>query len=189
MARGGLLDAPVAQVLLTHDDLVHRGRFLNAQNTFAELLRRGAIPIVNENDTVAVDELRVGDNDNLAAHVAVLIGADLLLVCPARTSGSMAVLHDVDHFAANVLHIGQQNVSGIFAGSKEDRFGQTEWEEWDTGAPIITNSLASFECRKYAEYDGGDHVILVGEVTRVRFAPQRDPLLYFRGKYRRLHFA
>ncbi len=77
---GGLLDAPVAQVLLTHDDLVHRGRFLNARNTLGELLARGVVPVVNENDTVAVDELRVGDNDNLAAHVAVLTGADLLVI-------------------------------------------------------------------------------------------------------------
>ncbi|WP_420456649.1 glutamate 5-kinase [Rubrivirga sp.] len=77
---GDLLDAPVAQVLLTHDDLVHRDRFLNARATLAELLARGVVPVVNENDTVAVDELRVGDNDNLAAHVAVLAGADLLVI-------------------------------------------------------------------------------------------------------------
>ncbi|MGB3543267.1 glutamate 5-kinase, partial [Rubrivirga sp.] len=76
-----LLETSVAQVLLTHDDLSHRGRFLNARNTFAELLSRGIIPIVNENDTVAVEELKVGDNDNLAAHVAVLTDADLLVIC------------------------------------------------------------------------------------------------------------
>lgn len=86
-----LLDAPVAQVLLTHDDLVHRDRFLNARNTLAELLARGAVPVVNENDTVAVDELRVGDNDNLAAHVAVLTGADLLVIC-----SDVAGLFDAD---------------------------------------------------------------------------------------------
>jgi glutamate 5-kinase len=77
---GRLLDAPVAQVLLTHDDLVHRDRFLNARTTLAELLGRGVVPVVNENDTVAVDELKVGDNDNLAAHVAVLAEADLLVI-------------------------------------------------------------------------------------------------------------
>ena len=77
---GDLLDAPVAQVLLTHDDLVHRDRFLNARATMAELLARGVVPVVNENDTVAVDELKVGDNDNLAAHVAVLTEVDLLVI-------------------------------------------------------------------------------------------------------------
>lgn len=133
------------------------------------------------------DGTKVGLTAN--SFTSVSMDPPLLLVCPARTASSMAVLHEVEHFAVNVLHIGQQNVSNTFAMSKEDRFAQTEWEVWETGAPIVSNSLASFECRKYAEYDGGDHVILVGEVTRVRFAPQRDPLLYFRGKYRRLHFA
>lgn len=75
-----LLDAPCAQVLLTHDDLSHRTRYVNARNTLHELLARSVLPIVNENDTVAVDELRVGDNDNLAAHVATLVDADLLVI-------------------------------------------------------------------------------------------------------------
>jgi glutamate 5-kinase len=73
-------DAPVAQVLLTHDDLRHRRRWLNARATLRELLRLDAIPVVNENDTVGVHELKLGDNDNLAAMVAALIDADLLLI-------------------------------------------------------------------------------------------------------------
>jgi glutamate 5-kinase len=75
-----LLDAPVAQVLLTHDDLRNRRRYLNARATLRELLRLGALPVINENDTVAVDELKLGDNDNLAAAVASLVDADLLLI-------------------------------------------------------------------------------------------------------------
>ena len=70
----------VAQVLLTAADLVDRTRCRNARNTFATLLRRGVVPIVNENDTVAVDEITFGDNDRLAALVASLIGADLLVI-------------------------------------------------------------------------------------------------------------
>ncbi len=75
-----LLGAPTAQLLLTYDDLRDRARFANARATLAALLRMGAIPIVNENDTVAVEELKVGDNDNLAAHVAGLADADLLVI-------------------------------------------------------------------------------------------------------------
>jgi len=75
-----LLDVPVAQVLLTHDDLRNRRRYLNARNTLLELLRLGAIPVVNENDTVAVEELKLGDNDNLAATVAALVDAECLLI-------------------------------------------------------------------------------------------------------------
>jgi glutamate 5-kinase len=72
--------APVAQVLLAHDDLRNRRRYLNARSTLLELLRLAAVPVINENDTVAVEELKLGDNDNLAAIVAALVDADLLLI-------------------------------------------------------------------------------------------------------------
>jgi len=70
----------VAQILLTHDDLSHRRRFLNARNTLVTLLDLGIIPIINENDTVVVDEIKFGDNDNLSALITNLIGADLLII-------------------------------------------------------------------------------------------------------------
>ncbi len=73
-------ERPVAQVLLTHDDLRNRRRYLNARATLGELLQLGAIPVVNENDTVSVDELKLGDNDNLAAIVAALVDADALFI-------------------------------------------------------------------------------------------------------------
>lgn len=74
------LHCPVAQLLLTADDLQDRHRFVNARNTLRELLSLGCLPIINENDSVATEELKVGDNDNLAAHVAALIDADLLII-------------------------------------------------------------------------------------------------------------
>ncbi|BCA56225.1 Glutamate 5-kinase [Nitrospira sp. KM1] len=74
------LDVKVAQILLTHHDLADRRRFLNARHTLAALIGFGVIPIINENDTVAVDEIRVGDNDTLAAEVAHLVDADLLVI-------------------------------------------------------------------------------------------------------------
>ena len=70
----------VAQILLTHDDLANRKRYLNAKHTMRTLLDSAVIPIVNENDTVAVEEIQLGDNDNLSAQVAVLIEADLLVI-------------------------------------------------------------------------------------------------------------
>jgi glutamate 5-kinase len=68
----------VAQVLLTADDLASRKRFLNARRTFARLLELGVLPVVNENDTVAVEEIKVGDNDSLAALVATCVEAELV---------------------------------------------------------------------------------------------------------------
>ena len=69
-----------AQVLLTHEDLSNRQRYLNARSTLSTLLGLGVIPIVNENDTVATEEIRLGDNDTLAALVANLVEADLLVL-------------------------------------------------------------------------------------------------------------
>jgi len=70
----------IGQVLLTHDDLRNRVRHLNARNAFSSLLKHRVIPIVNENDVVSVDEIRVGDNDVLASLVTMLIGADALVL-------------------------------------------------------------------------------------------------------------
>ena len=70
----------VAQVLLTHTDLSDRRRYLNARHTLRTLLDLGVVPIVNENDTVAVEELKFGDNDHLSALTASLVEADLLIV-------------------------------------------------------------------------------------------------------------
>lgn len=69
-----------AQVLLTRDDLANRRRYLNARNTLLTLLEFGVIPIINENDTVVVEEIRFGDNDNLSAMVSSLLEADLLII-------------------------------------------------------------------------------------------------------------
>lgn len=69
-----------AQILLTHDDLANRQRYLNARSTLRTLLKLGVVPVVNENDTVAVEEIRFGDNDTLAALVANLIEAEVLVL-------------------------------------------------------------------------------------------------------------
>ncbi len=76
-----------AQILLTLEDSEDRRRYLNSRATLAQLLRLGIVPVVNENDTVATDEIRFGDNDRLAARIAVTVGADLLVL-----------LSDVDGF-------------------------------------------------------------------------------------------
>jgi len=81
----------VGQILLTEDDVKHRTRFINARHTLETLLHLGIIPIVNENDSVAVNEIKFGDNDMLSAHVSSLINAELLIL-----------LSDVDGFYMNM---------------------------------------------------------------------------------------
>jgi len=98
-----LVDPPVAQVLLTHDDLRNRRRYLNARATLRELLRLGALPVINENDAVAVDELKLGDNDNLAAAVASLVDAELLLI--ATDIGGLYSAHPRDPSARPITRV------------------------------------------------------------------------------------
>jgi glutamate 5-kinase len=95
----------VAQVLLTRTDLADRHRYLNSRNTLAALLSHRVVPIINENDTVATEEIRVGDNDNLSALVANLIEADLLVMltdqsglftADPRTDSSAELINDID---------------------------------------------------------------------------------------------
>ncbi len=74
------LQQPIAQVLLTRSDLAQRSRYVNSYRTFRQLMQLGVIPVVNENDTVATDELKFGDNDTLSALVASLVGADYLFL-------------------------------------------------------------------------------------------------------------
>jgi glutamate 5-kinase len=71
---------PVAQVLLTHADLSHRGRYLNVRNTILTLFEFGVVPIINENDTVSAEELRFSDNDTLGALMTNMIGADMFII-------------------------------------------------------------------------------------------------------------
>jgi len=70
----------VGQILLTHSDVASRDRFLNAQDTLQTLIEHKIVPVINENDAVATEEIKIGDNDNLSALVAVLSGADLLIL-------------------------------------------------------------------------------------------------------------
>jgi glutamate 5-kinase len=86
-------DVVVGQVLLTHDDLKDRVRHLNARNTLMHLLDAGVLPIINENDAISVDEIKFGDNDQLAALVAMLIDADLLILLTS-TNGLRAPKDD-----------------------------------------------------------------------------------------------
>lgn len=110
LGRNGI---SVAQVLLTQYDMVQRRQYVNARNTLERLLQLGVVPIVNENDTVAVEEIRYGDNDLLAALVANLVNADLLIMLsdvegvlterPGNLQAELiSVIEDPNHFAKRV---------------------------------------------------------------------------------------
>ena len=123
------------------------------------------------------------------SFTSVSLDPPLLLVCIANSASTAPGLRKAEYFAVNVLQMSQQPVSNRFAGKGEDRFAQTAWHAGETGVPLLDGSLGSFECRRHAIHNAGDHFVLIGEVLRAQFELRRDPLLYFRGKYRRLHFA
>jgi flavin reductase (DIM6/NTAB) family NADH-FMN oxidoreductase RutF len=122
------------------------------------------------------------------SFTSVSLDPPLLLVCIHEHASCASALTAVSHFAVNVLQAGQQPASIRFATRDEDRFGLNDWSRGEFGAPVLRESLSVFECRRHAIHEGGDHHILIGEVLKASFDPTLDPLLYFRGKYRRLHF-
>jgi glutamate 5-kinase len=115
-------DLSVAQILLTLDDSENRRRYLNARSTIMTLLRVGVVPLINENDTIATDEIRFGDNDRLAARVASMVSADLLILLsninglytadPAQDKAAKLVptvteiTHEIEAMASNTVTSG-----------------------------------------------------------------------------------
>jgi flavin reductase (DIM6/NTAB) family NADH-FMN oxidoreductase RutF len=136
----------------------------------------------------AVDEDGQPAGLTVNSFTSVSLEPPLLLVCLHKLAASAQALVGASSFAINVLQTGQQPASMTFSTRVEDRFGTTPWSRGEGGAPILGDSLCVFECDRYAVYDGGDHHILVGQVVKASFDAALDPLLYFRGRYRRLHF-
>ena len=115
----------VGQVLLTSDDVTRRSHYRNAQQTFNRLLDLDVLPIVNENDTVATDEIRLGDNDRLAALVAHVIGAEALILLsdvdglydgPPQKAGSVHVPEVLHHSELADMKIGGIGSEGVGSG-------------------------------------------------------------------------
>ena len=124
------------------------------------------------------------------SFTSVSLDPPLILFSLARSSANLANFEKASGFAVNVLHIGQQPVGGRFASRDGPRFEGVDWAiREEGGSPILAGSLASFDCSTHAVHDGGDHLIFIGRVNHAWYEPHRDPLLYFRGRFRRLHFA
>ena len=123
------------------------------------------------------------------SFTSVSLNPPLLLVCIAKNAASASAMTAASHFAVNVLQTEQQPASIRFATRQEDRFGPNDWSPGEYGAPLLESSLGVFECEAHAVHDGGDHHMLIGRVVKARFDAALDPLLYFRGRYRRLHFC
>ena len=141
---------------------------------------------------IAVVTAVAGGGARIGATVSsfnsVSLDPPLVLFSMARSSRAFATWQSVTHFAVNVLAEHQGETSTRFARSATDKWDGARYAEGETGVPLLADSLAAFECARYANYDGGDHVIIVGRVCHVRMRKRTDavPLIFFRSKYRRL---
>ncbi|HVF53887.1 MAG TPA: glutamate 5-kinase [Actinomycetota bacterium] len=138
-------DVTAAQLLLTRYDFMHRGQYLNARNTLDRLLALGVLPIVNENDTVAVDEIRFGDNDRLAALVANLGRAKLLLLLTdargvhsvdPRKDPDAPVIDEVDRITPELEKIAGNSGSELGSGGMSSKIAAA-WVATFSGAGVV----------------------------------------------------
>jgi glutamate 5-kinase len=166
---------PVGQVLLTAQDISDRARYLNARNTLLALLRFGVLPVVNENDTVAVEEIKVGDNDNLSALVASLIEADLLVLLtdvdglytsdPAKDAAAVK-LDTVDAITDEIERLVWRSTSAGSVGGMATKL-QAAQKAAAAGVPMVIAS---------GRAQGVLARILRGETAGTYFAPKADRL-------------
>jgi glutamate 5-kinase len=131
----GLYDIPVAQALLIRADLADRERYLNARNTVLSLLRLRVVPVINENDVVAIDEIKIGDNDNLSALVANLVDADLLIMltdqpglftADPRTDARAKLIPEVTVIDERIRRLSGGSGSGIGTGGMATKIQAAE---------------------------------------------------------------
>jgi 3-hydroxy-9,10-secoandrosta-1,3,5(10)-triene-9,17-dione monooxygenase reductase component len=102
---------------------------------------------------------------------------------PARTSTTWPLIRAAGRFCVNVLAHDQDELSELFARSGVDRFAGLQWVTSPLGSPILPDVSAWIDCELAAEYDGGDHTIVVGRVRALEAYPERHPLIFYRGRY------
>jgi flavin reductase (DIM6/NTAB) family NADH-FMN oxidoreductase RutF len=132
--------------------------------------------------TLGKDGKPVGLTAN--SFTSLSLDPPLVLFCLDRKIASFESFHANRHFAVNVLRHDQEELSRRFATSSIDKFQGIPYETWATGCPILKGCLAAFECDIQQVIEAGDHVIIIGEVNKIRSdADGGRPLLYYRGKY------
>ncbi len=118
------------------------------------------------------------------AFASVSMEPPLISICLKHGTRDLPAYSEGSHFVANILAADQMDASNLFAGHAEDRFDKVPWTAGLGGVPVLDGCLATLECARREVYPGGDHLIILGRVDRVRTADGADPLLYFHGGYR-----
>jgi len=122
-----------------------------------------------------------------SSFCSVSLDPPLVLFCLGRVSPSFVDFDAADHFAVNILRQDQEHLSRRFAARDTDIWNGVAYDTWPSGCPILPGVLASMECRKVQTHNGGDHVIIVGEMLQAKIDDDgAEPLVYHWGAYRRL---
>lgn len=169
-------DLHASQVLLTHDDLSNRQRYLNARSTLLTLLQFGVVPVINENDTVATEEIRFGDNDTLAALVANLVEADLLLILTDQ-QGLFTADPSVDTDATLIsqINVNDERLESM-AGESRSGLGRGGMSTKVSAARLAARSGAATVIAAGAT-NNVIQAVLKGDVIGTHFLPDIEPLL------------
>ena len=141
--------------------------------------------------TVVTTEDREGVPYGLTVNSFTSVSLDppLVLICLDNGLTGLDIFLESGRFAVNILTQKQQDISNHFASRGTDR-SQGPYAPGETGVPVVTGSMAWFECETVHKYAGGDHVILVGEVQAARLGDSdAEPLLFYRGRYRNIASA
>jgi 3-hydroxy-9,10-secoandrosta-1,3,5(10)-triene-9,17-dione monooxygenase reductase component len=113
----------------------------------------------------------------------------LVALCPARSSVTWPRIREIGRFCVNVLAEDQEALSGRFARSGTGKYAGLRWSPGPSGAPVLEGAVAWVDCTLWAEYAGGDHTVVIGNVRDLSPRPVRPPLLFYRGAYRHLRPA
>jgi 3-hydroxy-9,10-secoandrosta-1,3,5(10)-triene-9,17-dione monooxygenase reductase component len=120
------------------------------------------------------------------SFTSVSLDPPLVLFCVGRSSTTWPRVERARKFAVNILGEHQEELSQLFAMKGADRFGRVAWHLGVGGSPVLHDVLAYLDCEFWAEYDGGDHIIVVGRVLDLGVDHDAGPLVFFQGKYGRL---
>lgn len=161
---------------------------MNTTGELDPLLLRQAFGSFATGVTIVTTTDSQGQPVGLTANsfTSVSLEPPLVLFCLDRNSSSLPRFQRSCVFGINVLSSDQQELSSRFVKRGEDRFKDVSWALRDTGVPVIEGAAATFECDSHATVDAGDHIVFIGRVRRFDFYAQREPLLYFQGRYRQI---
>lgn len=135
--------------------------------------------------TIVTTTSPAGEPIGLTANSFTTVSLDppLILFSVARRLHSQPAFQNAQHFSVNVLHEGQLALAKQFAVPLGEKWKNIQFEDGAFGCRLISNAAAVLECEKYASYDGGDHVIFVGRVLKIKADWDRGPLIFWRGKF------